>query len=160
MIVIRNNGKEIIGTNYFDTDDAKRGLAFLSMNGGGIRLLLPDKVPEYILGTDSSAEYADDLVDGMKTANHVVLSRGSSKSFQKQDMLEILFEDHSNTPYCFYMTVEQCHALPRNQDIGYELDFSVWTRDGKQLSKPCYYRTVNDIPCMKPFPVHKRKHRR
>jgi len=160
MIIIRNSGKKVVETNYFDSVAAKRGLAFLSMHDGGIRLLLPDYLPDFILGADSSATCTYNAVAVMNTADHVVISRGPSKSFQKQDMLEILFEDHSDTPVSLHMSAEQCAILPGNKDIGYELEFSAWTRDGKQFSKPCYYRTVNNIPCLKPFPVHKRKIRR
>ena len=159
MIVIQNNGKEIVGTNYFDTEYAKRGFVFLSMNDGGIRLFLPDKISGFVVESCSFAEDAVNTVEEMNTADHIVISRGPSKLFQEQDMLEILFEDHSDTPLSLHMSIEQCDALPRNQDLGYELDFSVWTRDGKEFSRPCYYRTVNKIPCLKPFPEHKRKHR-
>jgi len=158
VLTIQNDGKEIIGTNYFDSEPAKRGFAFLSMNAGCIRLLLPNKVPEFICAAGSSSSYPGDILAEIDTADHVIISRGASSSFHKHDMLEILFEDYSDTPYSIHMSIEQCDVLPRNQDIGYELEFSVWTTAGKRLSKPCYYRTVNNIPCLKPFPEHKRKH--
>jgi len=157
MIVIRNDGKDIAETNYFDTPEAKRGLVFLSMNDGGIRLLLPDSMPEFLVGFLDTGSNATNVIAEMNTADHVVLTRGPSISYQKQDMLEILFEDYSISPFSIHMCAEQSCVLPRNQDIGYEMDFSVWTKDGKQFSKPCYYRTAKDIPYLKPFPVNKRK---
>jgi hypothetical protein len=45
QILIENNGQLIVGTNYWQTPHAKRGLVYLSYNAAAARLLIPaDKI--------------------------------------------------------------------------------------------------------------------
>jgi len=164
MIKIRNEGTKIVATNYFDSDFAKAGLLFMSKQGNTLRLLVPSVIKNTtfeemkdIIGEFVPIDSGNAMVNEMGTPDHVVISRGPSKQYQRQDMLEILFEDFSNTPFSLFMETDQCDFLPANKDSGYEMELSVWTVNGQQKSIPCYFRPVKNIPCLKPFPSHKRK---
>ena len=51
MLKIENNGPEIISPNYWDSDYAKKGYVYLSVNAGAFRLRGPcGKVPDFSRG--------------------------------------------------------------------------------------------------------------
>ena len=62
MLHLANQGQKIVSTNFWDTEMARRGYAYLSWNAGAARLLLPGA-----LGP---------AVREMKSAKYVIVSRG------------------------------------------------------------------------------------
>ena len=42
MLKVENDGPRIVSTNFFETDQAKAGKFFVSVNAGTLRLLIPD----------------------------------------------------------------------------------------------------------------------
>jgi hypothetical protein len=78
MFEIHNDGPAIVSSNYWDTEFAKAGAVFLSVNAGAFRLLLPDSQ----IGA---------LAD-MRTAGAVIVSRGPWPDRQCDDAIEVLFE--------------------------------------------------------------------
>jgi len=42
MLYLKNHNQEITETNYWDTDQARKGILYLSWNGGAARLLVPE----------------------------------------------------------------------------------------------------------------------
>jgi hypothetical protein len=42
MITISNDGQAVVATNYWSTPPAVRGLLYLTINAGALRLLVPD----------------------------------------------------------------------------------------------------------------------
>jgi len=85
LIKIGNDGPELVSTNYWKTKNAKAGYAFLSINAGCWRLLVPKGkgIP----------------IDDMKTGKVVLVTRGAWPDAGKQDALELLFEDSSDSPF-------------------------------------------------------------
>lgn len=140
FIELQNNGQEIISTNYFDTTHAQRGYFYLSSNAGAFRLLVPDgQIP---------------VIEECKTATEVIISRGPWPEQGRQDAIEILFEDRSDSPYAIHLSSEQVDRLPLDQDQDIRGQpprwrFAAWARAGKALELPCRYRRVKEIPCLR-----------
>lgn len=145
FITTQNKGREIVDTNYFGSEMEQRGYIFMSSNAGSFRLLLPSSL--------------NHTLPDIKTGKYAVISRGPIPEGGKHDGVEIMFEDHSDDPYSFVISPEQYDWMAGNADNNYEFVLDVWTAAGHQLSMPCYFRTVNKLPCLKPFPTHKAKQR-
>ena len=137
MLFIGNRGQEIGGTNYWDSENARNGLFYLSWNAGAARLLVPDRMLP--------------AIDEMRTASHAVISRGPRarpKVKSKRDALEILFEDGSDAPYLLQLGPEQTDALPPKSDAGRESPLIIWARLGEQLRMSAKFQVVSRLPTL------------
>ena len=134
LITIKNDGGDILETNYWNLENAKKGLLYLSWNAGAARLLVPYSMLAHI--------------DEMRTGKYVIVSRGK---LQGRDALELLFEDSSDSPYAAHIVVEQTDRLIPKSDQGGGFVVSVWTQSGKQLQLPGKYRVVDFLPHMRPW---------
>lgn len=137
MITVSNNGQEIVSTNHFDSKYAKNGFLYVTINAGAVRLLVPDLIISQI------AEF--------KTANEVIISRGPFPGQNLSDAYEILFEDNTNEPYSLHLHPDLFDRALGNKDTNKQINFTVWTRSGKHLELPCYFRMVNNLPYLKPY---------
>lgn len=137
IIVIKNDGPEITETNYFETANARRGALYLSVNAGAFRLLVPRSM--------------EGEIREFETAREIVVSRGPRPDVGQRDAIEILFDDHTPTPYAVHIGANQVDRMPAASDAGREFDFSVWV-DGPRcvLRSRCTYRAVKHLPWMKP----------
>jgi hypothetical protein len=45
FITVENDGQEIVGTNYWNSEYFRRGAVYLSVNAGAFRLLVPPQIP-------------------------------------------------------------------------------------------------------------------
>lgn len=140
LLMIENDDQRIVATNYWESEYAQRGAVFLSTNAGAFRLLVP-RSQEAILRE-------------ARTATEVVVSRGPWPAAGKQDAIEVLFEDGTDTPFAIQFGLEQCDRLPLDSDQGRELVLTVWVcRGGKPklaLSWPAWYRRAKRLPCLQP----------
>ncbi len=133
ILQIKNNGPDIEQTNYFESDLAKRGGFYLSINAGEFRLLLP-------AGTEHM------LVD-MQTAVDVVVSRGKLAG---QEAIEILFDDYSENPFSIHIGKNQIDRLPPAQDMERKWSFSVWVTGPRCIYRAsCFFRAVKTLPYLK-----------
>jgi hypothetical protein len=144
LIAVENKGADIIGTNYWETEHAMRGLCFVSINAGCFRLLVP--------------EPQESSIAEMATAKVAIVSRGPWPKQGRKDAFEILFEDGTDSPFSLCMSAEQFMSFPfeTDQDCPGQpprWTLTVWTQDGKKkLELPCRYRLVREIPCLEEFP--------
>lgn len=136
LIKIINNGKDILETNYFDTDHAKNDFVYLSLNAGYARLLLPEGLNVYL--------------DDIKTAKYVIISQGTWANKNRQG-IEILFEDDSDSPFSIHLTTEQCDRSFTDKDDKKEFEFKVYTKDGEVFNCNAKFRVVDIIPNLKPW---------
>lgn len=144
---VHNHGPLILETDYWSGPLNQRGLFFASVNAGAIRLLVPSA---------HTAAVAD-----MRTAKHVVLSRGPWPQARKPgerywpEGIELLFDDGSDSPFALHLTPESFDLLPAAPEPGREWVLSVWTtKDGrphKALERICHWRQVEKLPCLKPW---------
>jgi hypothetical protein len=136
LLRIENDGAEIIETNFFDSDLAKKGGCYLSTNACAFRLLVPDSR----LG----------FLSDMRTAREVLVTRGAWPAMKQSEAMEILFEDDTNEPFMLILGAPQVERFPTPEDEGRELPFTVWTRGPvKAETFKAYYRKVNKLPYMK-----------
>lgn len=138
-LVISNDGKDLIATNYWEHNMAKKGLFFLSTNAGAFRLLTP--------------ENSEDTIAEMKTGRYCIISISPSNSTEYRYLVELLFEDHTQTPYYFTFTSNQMGPLfPCKEEDGKWFVLSVWTKGCKKvLEMKAYLRFVDRIPYLKPL---------
>ena len=85
FLQIQNNGQLILASNYWNSDYARAGKVYLSVNAGAFRLLLPDL-------------FTSELAD-MRTALEVFISRGPWPAQRCSDAIELLFDDWTDNPY-------------------------------------------------------------
>lgn len=143
-IHIENNGALISRTNYWETENAKRGYAYLSINAGSYRLLVPP-------GLQS-------LLTDMGDPDSVIISRGPWPAQGQQDAVELLFEDGTSSPYCLHMVPEQIDRFPLVSDQGWKGSFWIYlppeiSRTSVWASNHVYYRVVKELPCLDQAPT-------
>ena len=138
MLNIQNNGPDIVFSNFWDLEPAKKGYFFLSVNAGCARLLIPDgRIAE---------------IEEMKTGKIVIISRGPWSQAGKKEAVELLFEDYSETPYSMNLGAKQIDRLIPSSDNGRDLLFAAYTRGSiKAMERPAKFRTVKKLPCLKPW---------
>ena len=138
-IIVENNGQQITSSNYWGSDLDRAGTLYVSPNAGAIRLLLP--------------RGWEDALNDMRTASHVIVSRGPMQSI---DCTELLFDDGTQEPYAIQLDCRQWQHLPTAADATQEWTFTAWTspRRGKphcSLTRRCHYRIVPYLPWLKPL---------
>lgn len=134
---IVNNGPQIVETDYFDSVLAKEGMVFLSWNLDVARLLIPD------------SQLA--MVDEMKTAEYAILSSGRWFERQGIDALELLFEDHTDSPFALQFASSQCDLEYYDAIDKREFPLAVMTRSGVQFVCYVICRRAKVIPCLSPW---------
>ena len=99
-IIVENDGPIIVNTNYWESEHATAGYAYLTINAGCYRLLMPpgqDQLIQEITTTGVTA---------------VVISRGKWTDQGNRDALEIMFEDGTKSPIALHMSLESVDRLP------------------------------------------------
>ena len=139
-IVIVNRGSAIAETNFWDSEEARRGLIFLSWNAGTARVLIPDAQRH--------------LLREMQTARLVIVSHGPWIVMDKRDAMELLFEDDSDAPFAVQIVANQCDPTPPSTNESSDFEIVVWTRGGEQLRFPGKYRKVKSLPSLAPWKEH------
>jgi hypothetical protein len=138
MLFINNNGPDIQNTNYFQSEYAKRGIFYVSVNASAFRLLVP---PQY-----------EQAIPEFLTAQQVIISRGPWQEKGRKDAIEIMFDDHTDSPYALHFGTEQIDRLPPATDAGKNWTFSAWVNGRLSpvcaFRAKCYYRIVPKIPYM------------
>jgi hypothetical protein len=139
MIQITNHGPLITSTNYWDSELAREGKLFISVNAGAIRVLLPPA--------------AYDWLSDMRMARECVLSRGPWPEQHAAEGIEIMWDDGSDSPFALHLTPESFDMLPAAPEPGREWMLAVYTaKDGKPhraLDRKCHWRRVPKIPWLK-----------
>ncbi len=142
-IEVKNNGQELIETNYWQTAKARAGYIYVTINAGCLRVLVP------------SSAVVD--IEDMRTGKVVLATRGIWQSEKGQrDAIELLFEDYSDSPYCLHLVVEQFDMVPATADRDRPGDdprwkIAVYTESGKQFELPARYRLAKKLPYLRPW---------
>lgn len=144
IIATSNDGPRIVSSTYWGSPHERAGKIHCSCNAGAIRVLLPRSMAH--------------LVDEMSTARHIVVSRGPWPEEAKEDAVELLFDDGSESPFALHLGAESWALLPGDPGAG-SWSLSIWTAD--QIGEPlllaswesCWWRQVARIPCLEPWPA-------
>lgn len=143
MTVIRteNHGPLIVASTYWDSEQAKSGKVYVSVNAGAIRVMVP--------------ACARQVIEECRSSQYAILSRGPWPEQGLQEAAEILWEDKSDSPYSMHLSVQSFDALPAEPPAGQEWVISLWDlkkgRPHKALERKCYWRRVPRIPWLKPW---------
>lgn len=143
-ITIENDGPLILATNYWQTTIAHAGKFFLSTNAGTFRLLIPQ------------AHLS--VVREMRSGREVVFSRGAMtlNGQHLPDMMELLFDDGSASPFSLHLSPGQLDRFPLDTDTTQAWTCTAWTqlvgtRGRRVLTRPAYYRHVRTLPDLRPW---------
>jgi hypothetical protein len=143
VITVENDGPGILSTNYWSLAMEAAGKIFVSVNAGAVRVLLPRAYRE--------------LVAEMIPAKHCVLSRGPWPAARLKEAVESMWDDGSKNPFCFHLSPESFDMLPAEPPEGRQWTCSVWVlhrgRPRKVAEHMCYWRRVESIPYLKPWPT-------
>ena len=132
VLTIGNDGADIGSTNFWQSETCLEGYAFFSVNGGAIRMIVPQSL-EYML--------AD-----IQTGKEVIISRLPGKG-DELERFEILFDDHTDCPFNITVNSGQWDLLPEVDD---RWTFTAWAEDrGKVYTAKCKVRIVKSLPCLK-----------
>lgn len=141
MIITENHGPLVVSSTYWGSDLEAAGKIHLSCNAGAIRMLLPASVRHYIRE--------------QRAAAYAVLSRGPWPDRGLADAVEILWEDHSDSPFAQQFAPESFDLLPGEPSAGQEWVIAVYdnkkNRPHKCLERRCSWRRVPRIPWLKPW---------
>lgn len=140
-IEIKNDGPLIIGSNYWDTETARAGKIYLTINAGAFRLLLPDAK-------------RSELPDMRRGAKHIVLSILSPDKWEDGKFCaEFMIEDGSTNPYAIHLSPAAIDRKPIADDVGKEWIATIWQRKNgrihKALERPAYAQIVPSLPWLK-----------
>jgi hypothetical protein len=139
IIQIQNDGPALVATDYWDTQHAAAGLIYASCNGGTIRLLLPPA-------------REPDLPDMTRGVEYVILSRGPWPEQDRADAFELLFEDHSDSPYALRLSPESFDLLPCEPELGSAWRLALWVSGPRRVAEyEVRYRRVPALPWLKPW---------
>ena len=136
-ISIKNDGPELVETNFWDIEIGKRHCAY-SMNAGCLRVLIPIE--------------KEHLITEMTACDYAIVSTIANPKLGKLG-IEILFEDHSESPFCL-------HLCP-GSGIGFypeagikpvEKSLSLWIKGPEKVAMMrAYFRKVPRLPYMRPL---------
>lgn len=151
---IDSHGPIITATDYWESDAAAAGRVILSPNAGVIRCLLPPSLYE-VVGDLRSAKYAIVTVGPW--------SRQAARGFglalplaDGADCVEILWEDHTQSPHVWHLDGNSCLMVPGDPSPG-AWAIALWVerrgRPHKALERPAHWRR-GAVPKMGPWVNH------
>ena len=141
IIHITNNGQEIEATNYWDTPQGRLFHA-VSVNAGCLRLLVPEK-------------FEGKIPDMLEGCDYAIVSTVPNPGLMEFS-LEILFEDHTQSPYSLQMSAGSVIGFfPKADPTPVERSLSIWIKGEagplKVGTLKAFTRTVRSVPWLKPL---------
>lgn len=141
IIETTNHGPLVVSSTYWGSEYDRAGKLYCSVNAGAIRVLLPGSLRR--------------LIDECRGAEYAILSRGPWPEQGLADAVEILWEDHSDSPFALHLSPESFDLLPAEPDPGQEWVIHLWDlkkgRPHLALQRRCHWRRVPRIPWLKPL---------
>ena len=129
--------KTLIETDYWDSEMAMCGVLQFSVTPGFIRILIPDSQV--------------DMIPEMLGGKEIVLSHRPGPDGGKDSVVEILFDDHSDSPFSLLVDSKLWDRIP---EPGSKWNIEVYARCEKILRKECYcrIREVSNPPGARALP--------
>ena len=136
FIAIGNRGPEINQTNFWRTEMAHNGYAYASINSGCLRLLLPQKLMPTFAGV-------------LPTTKYVVMSREPTPPTVGRVVVQLLFEDGTDTPFAIGLGIGSIDRSPALYDAGRKFKFHVYANQSpmKIFESDLYFNVVSSLPC-------------
>lgn len=140
IIQTTNHGPLIVASTYFGSDLERAGKLWCSVSAGTIRVMIPASLRR--------------MIDECRGARYVILSRGLSAELGSPEAIELLFEDHTDTPFAIHLTADSFDMLP-GEPIDGQWVLTMWHlkkgRPHMALTRPVKWRRVERIPWLKPW---------
>lgn len=161
LLSITNHGPLITASNYWQTEHAQRGLLYLSLNAGALRLLVPLSQRHAISDMRPGAKHVvlsilarDRWPDKLRAPLAVEMKTQSLTPGNTQPYVaEWLVEDGSDSPWSCHLSAGQIDRLPTVDDVGREWIATVWDekngRPHKCIERPAYVQIVPRLPWLK-----------
>jgi len=141
IIEIKNNGQDIVSTNYWKLPIEEAGQFYVSINADAFRLLVP-------------TSYEEKFLPEIMKAKMAIVSRGPWPEQDRDDGIEILFENDTESPFFMHLSVDCFDRPPAKSDSGRTFVLSIWTEEGGKVREmPVRFRVVSKIPCFEPWKV-------
>lgn len=135
-ITTHNHGPLIVSSTYWGSEVERRGLIWISINAGAIRVLVP--------------RTHRNLISEIRGCTYVVCSRGPWPATGKADAMELLFDDGTQEPVSLHVGPESVDVFPGEPEPGRQWICTVWDlkkgRPHKAVERPCYWRRVPQLP--------------
>jgi hypothetical protein len=132
----------VVSSTYWGSEYDRPGKLYASCNAGTVRLLLPTAGPP-------------DLVPAARGSEYAILSRGPWPAAALPDAVEIVLEEHTDSPYALHLSPTSFDLLPAEPDPGREWELAFWElRDGTPhlaASLLCRWRRVPRLPWLRPW---------
>lgn len=133
-LIIKNKGKEILDTNYFDSELNINDKFYVSINAGAFRLLVPDK-------------HVNEIKRELELAKEITITR---KMFHKGNGIqgfEILIDDNSDYPFYLQLSENAFDRKPSSFNENKSFVFSAWYREKNEIKKmfesQCFYKRIH-----------------
>ncbi len=140
-IVTVNHGPLIVSSTYWGSAIEEAGKIWISVNAGAIRVLVPSAMRR--------------IIEDMRTATYVICSRGPWPQGGKDDAMELLFEDGSDSPFSLHVGPESVDMFPGEPNAGRQWICAAWdwkkSKPHKAVERPCHWRRVSSLPWLKPL---------
>lgn len=136
MIITENNGPLLKASNYWDSQMARRGQCFVSINKGTFRLLLPDSLKS--------------IEADIRTGKYVAITLGMHRHTGWM-MYEIMFDDGSDSPYSLWINPEQFErSFSISDAASKDRELIVYSRGCVVVARfPAYFRESDLLPYLK-----------
>jgi hypothetical protein len=129
LITFENDEKEIIATNYYQTELNTHNKFYVSLNAGAFRLLIPETLTEKIIYE-------------LNLSKKILIFR-KKLSFGLIGF-QILLDDGSSNPFIFEFTENSFDRLPIREDSGRKFTFLAYGKKKETIQKVyksfCYYK--------------------
>lgn len=120
---------------YWQSDEAARGLFFLRVAEGCMRLLVPLSQRRHLL----------EMTQGVR---EVVLTRGQYQG--ADDVCEVMFEDRGLTPFVLYLDQTRLERRWTTEEEERRWRFAIHTPNGLVTEIPrCWLRSEATLPCLR-----------
>lgn len=130
MIETTNDGPRLVSTTYWSTEHARRGLLYLSVNAGAVRLLVPDAA-SYVL---------DELPEEGTPAT---LGRGR---WQGREVYRLTWLDDPTDPYVVEIDARQADRLLPASEAGRLVPLVWYRQEGQRGAQEVRRETVEVVP--------------
>ncbi len=135
-MIIVNDGPKIKQSNFWGSEQERRGMFYLNANAGVLRLLMP--------------EQHEGAIPNFETADEIIICQGPWPDAGEMEAMEIIFDDLTDSPFRVLLPQNQVDHFPPATETGSEFDFSVWVMRGGAptcvFDGKCVYQVAKGLP--------------
>ncbi len=138
FIFTHNDGPHLTESNFWDSMMARDGFYRVSINGGALRLHMPDCQHK-------------DLVD-IRRGRHAVITLGQHRGLGCPTY-ELLFDDNTVQPFVLWLSPAQfARAFSFADAASHVRELIVYTWGCVEVARmPVFFRQATTLPCLKPW---------